>query len=323
MPQNPFTYTHLKKLLPIIGNGLVVISLAFIAVNIWHQQAILKKLLTNLNLALSLSGSILIYALAVSAIAFSWKLILTAFGHRYPFSLISYIYGRSNISKYIPGNLFQYLQRVVLCTEYGLPKKVVLVSIVIELLFVILTAFCLSFIGFNLFYFNQIALLPGFNQLPLVIAMLVGSLTFIAVWTCLPKIKYFSELVVTSHLVWLNIFLFYTCYFILAGLAFLMLIINFQYALTLHSILFAIFMFAFAFAIGIIVPGAPAGIGIRESMIILLFAPSLGKAESLLVAVLFRLVTVLGDVLYMLVSTYWQWVMTMRNSPKPYDYLNG
>ena len=45
-------------------------------------------------------------------------------------------------------------------------------------------------------------------------------------------------------------------------------------------------------------PGAPAGIGVREAVIVVLLSPLVGGSVAALSALLYRLVTVSGDVVF-------------------------
>lgn len=57
-----------------------------------------------------------------------------------------------------------------------------------------------------------------------------------------------------------------------------------------------ILVFAVAWVAGFVVPGAPGGIGIRDSIIVLGLAASLGEGSGLAVALLHRAISVLGDI---------------------------
>jgi uncharacterized membrane protein YbhN (UPF0104 family) len=50
-----------------------------------------------------------------------------------------------------------------------------------------------------------------------------------------------------------------------------------------------------AWLLGFVVPGAPAGLGIREVVMIAMLEPSFGEANALLLALLYRITTVGGD----------------------------
>ncbi|MEM1144761.1 MAG: hypothetical protein AAGI88_19435, partial [Pseudomonadota bacterium] len=56
-------------------------------------------------------------------------------------------------------------------------------------------------------------------------------------------------------------------------------------------------LFAVAWVAGLLTPGAPGGMGVREALMYLLFAPVVGDAVSAGLALTLRIATVAGDVL--------------------------
>ncbi|MEP5730540.1 MAG: lysylphosphatidylglycerol synthase domain-containing protein [Sulfitobacter sp.] len=65
---------------------------------------------------------------------------------------------------------------------------------------------------------------------------------------------------------------------------------------TAPGIVTSTLIFAVAWAVGFVVPGAPGGIGVRDSIIVLGLAVSVGEGSGLAIAILHRGVSVLGDV---------------------------
>ena len=53
-----------------------------------------------------------------------------------------------------------------------------------------------------------------------------------------------------------------------------------------------------AWVVGFVIPGASAGIGVREAAVILLLSPALGAGDAAVVATVYRLVTAGGDALF-------------------------
>jgi hypothetical protein len=53
-----------------------------------------------------------------------------------------------------------------------------------------------------------------------------------------------------------------------------------------------------AWVVGFVIPGASAGIGVREAAVILLLSPALGAGNAAVVATIYRLVTAGGDALF-------------------------
>jgi len=56
-------------------------------------------------------------------------------------------------------------------------------------------------------------------------------------------------------------------------------------------------IFSLSWLAGFLTPGAPAGIGVREAVMIALMEGIIGTSNSLIISVLFRLVTITGDVM--------------------------
>ena len=50
--------------------------------------------------------------------------------------------------------------------------------------------------------------------------------------------------------------------------------------------------------IGFLTPGAPSGIGIREALLVYFLGPELGAAQAIVIAALFRVATISGDLLF-------------------------
>jgi uncharacterized membrane protein YbhN (UPF0104 family) len=53
------------------------------------------------------------------------------------------------------------------------------------------------------------------------------------------------------------------------------------------------------------VPGAPGGLGVREAALVTLLGATLGQSTVLLAAVMFRIITTLGDGLFFFLSALW------------------
>jgi len=55
--------------------------------------------------------------------------------------------------------------------------------------------------------------------------------------------------------------------------------------------------FAIAWVVGFVTPGAPAGIGVREALLMLMLGPGMGTANASLFILALRIATTLGDIL--------------------------
>ncbi|MES9970924.1 MAG: hypothetical protein ABW092_12895, partial [Candidatus Thiodiazotropha sp.] len=105
-----------------------------------------------------------------------------------------------------------------------------------------------------------------------------------------------------SPLLMLPPLIYYGLFFLVSGIA-LAVIGVYGGGLTQDSdYLVVLSAFAIAWSVGFLTPGAPSGIGIREAILILLLSPLAGEANALILALLFRLVTIAGDTLFYFIS---------------------
>jgi len=68
-------------------------------------------------------------------------------------------------------------------------------------------------------------------------------------------------------------------------------------ALTIGSILYAAGLFCAAWIAGMLTPGAPAGLGVREAILVQGLAPLIGQTGAVITTILFRVLTVAADLL--------------------------
>ena len=99
----------------------------------------------------------------------------------------------------------------------------------------------------------------------------------------------------------IKIYLLYFIFFLIAGLL-LVYIVKIFLDLDINITGKLIVIFSIAWVAGFIIPGAPGGIGVREAVIIFFITPIVGEAQSVVVAVALRFVTLLGDVWFFIFS---------------------
>ena len=96
----------------------------------------------------------------------------------------------------------------------------------------------------------------------------------------------------------IKIYLYYFNFFIIIGLLFAVIVNNF-FNIDLLVATKIITIFSIAWLAGFVIPGAPGGIGVREVVLIFFMTPIIGEAESVMVAITLRLVTLFGDLLFL------------------------
>ncbi len=61
-----------------------------------------------------------------------WLLILKRFGHRVPFLPGIFVWSKSLLARYVPGNVLMVVGRVVMIEPYGVPKRISFTSVIYE-----------------------------------------------------------------------------------------------------------------------------------------------------------------------------------------------
>ena len=173
------------------------------------------------------------------------------------------ILGRTQIAKYLPGNVGHHLTRSALAIQSGIPLHVVARTLTME-------AVLLAGTGTGIGLLALPVLRPAWRR-----AVLADALNFVMLGSAL------------------------------AALAFIVA----DPPLTIVPM--AIGAFALSWVAGFLVPGAPAGLGVREGVLVALLSPSVDRALPIVLG--FRLATTLGDFL----SLGLGWALTAEQRPAP------
>lgn len=102
-------------------------------------------------------------------------------------------------------------------------------------------------------------------------------------------------------------FVFYLAFLIFYGLIFFILVrlVDPKGSVAVDQLLPLIGAAVMAWLAGLVTPGAPAGLGVREAVLLLLLSTLLSKGHLELAVVLGRLVTASGDLFFYLATYAW------------------
>jgi glycosyltransferase 2 family protein len=287
---------RLKHYVSFLGSVVVGISLYFIAMQLsLHKSALLTWRPDAKNLSL-LGLSTLVYVLANYLLAFAWICLLRWHRDTTPTaSALIGIYGKSQIAKYMPGNIMHLAGRHILGKAAGMSHKVLTFAAVYEMAGLLSVALLIGLAGLQWHSFGLAALkwLPVLSPI-----LIVAYFIFPLMWL---KLRSDKKMAGQWYRLALPL-LIYFGFFLLAGLALLLLFFNYAETVSLNLAITALTAFAIAWSAGFVTPGSPSGIGIRESMLIILLSPLLGADIAVSLSLLVRLVTVAGDILFMLLT---------------------
>ena len=206
------------------------------------------------------------------------------------------IYGGTQIFKYMPGNIFHFVGRQVEIRQLGIPHLVVANASLIETLNLVFSAMLCVLIFGNKQILDILGSTGFRNEQA---AFLVGTIVIssaIIAWLIYYTRKNGIRISVTAYATTL---LLYAGYFILCGVGFWIILGALQPQSA--SLSHAVIIFSMAWLLGTIMPGASAGIGVREAVILSLGFLFIGSDLSI-AAILLRILTVLADIFLWLVS---------------------
>lgn len=279
--------TSLRRALQWAGSGLALIGLVFVAFRLRSYWFDLDFSRVNSLLWVQFSGLVLIYGAANLLPILAWRNLLIYLGASVTRLAIIRIYGMSQLAKYIPGNIFHLAGRQALGMAAGMSAGILAKSIILDLS-------TMAVAGSLFGWLIMPILLPGFLELAGVL-LLFSSAVFMVV--ILKKTAGYPP-------VWA--FFWHMLFLAISGAVFVALLIlvagvegtSSFFCLTIGGV------YIVAWLIGLLTPGAPAGLGVREMILLLLLEGIIDDVDLLMATLLGRLVTVVGDlVIFMAISS--------------------
>lgn len=258
---------------------LALAGLVFICYRLYHQGISFNFSYFTLKTECILIFLVIVYALANILLASAWRNVLKQFGTSISSALAIKIYGISQLAKYVPGNIFHLAGRQTMGMAQGLSSWALAKSIFWELALLVMAS-C---------FFSLLALPLKWQNISIPITLITFSLASISVITILHRSRYTdSGAALTKQIIFLLISA--TIFSIILST------INSSVDISIFPILCG--GYVLAWLMGLVMPGSPAGMGVREIAIIFLLKGLGAEKDLLLAAVLGRTVTLLGDLLF-------------------------
>lgn len=269
----------LKRTLHWGGSAAAIAGIIFVALRLHDYGAEIDFARFDLTAWSVVAVLALIYGLSNLMLALAWWNLLGQFGACTSRRWAVRAYGISQIAKYVPGNIFHLAGRQAMGMAAGLAGWPLAKSAVWEL--------GLISVAGGLFGLLALPLLP---HMP----VMAGAGIFAAALGIVALLlkRYVGPPVARA-------FGWHAAFLALSGLLFVGLI-----ELLAESgsegllVLPVIGAYVLAWLAGLVTPGAPAGLGVRELVLLFLLNGVVGEADLLFAVVLGRVVTVCGDVLF-------------------------
>lgn len=294
----------MKRILNYLGVALTLTALSFF---VWRMRESASDLPTLSFGRAGVAAIGTLWALQVAVLALSalaWRAILTFVGDN---SLsksrsISILF-RSQLAKYVPGNVAHHISRVLLAKKFGVSAKRLTLSLAIETLWAVGCAAALSTYTLASLLDGHATNLPFLSN-PAFMAIVAGSALLgpvvvfpwiarrLADWlpsTAAPSLVVRFSL--PSALGCVGSYLLSFVFYALAANTIAVVILK----LPALDLVFLTSVSALAWVAGYITPGSPAGIGIRDTVLLLALQPHYGAEAAGTLAILHRLLTASGD----------------------------
>lgn len=271
-----------------VGQLVTIAAIGFLAWELHRQWGDISNWRPGPADIALLTAFAIAYGLAMMLMAYNWVTILHAVvSDTVPTKDGLLSYTKTQIAKYVPSNVLHFVGRHIYLKELGLPHGRLALASVLEIVSlpaaaVIAICVAIPFGGgavFGIWDLNQPLLLL------VLVAFALAATAIIAAWAGQRRLIFPASIVLCRA----------TALMLFQGLIFALIL----YMTSGTFLALAIPVAIFAWLVGFVTPGAPAGVAVREAVIVnLLGAASLGE-DVLIAALLFRAVTTVGDlVLY-------------------------
>lgn len=274
-----------RRLLHGCGSFLALTGIGFVGFRLYSYSLELNVLDITAMGWVFITALSIIYGAANFFLASAWWRLLQHF--QLPASLLQSIriFGISQLAKYVPGNIFHLAGRQALGMAAGVMPGTLIKSMTWELCLLAVAGAQFGWLILPLFTPN----LPE----PISLFVLLGSVALTA--SVLESI--FGRYVVYS-------FLLQSLFMLISGVVFsaLIFILTGGEGLTVWHWLAIGGAYVAAWLVGFVTPGAPAGVGIRELVLLFMLNTIVGEKDLIMAILLGRLVTVGGDFLFFTIA---------------------
>ncbi len=249
---------------------------------------------------INLSLSFLFCVLSIYLNAYAWKYIVRWFGKEFKSNNLVSFYVLTNILKYVPGGIWHFVERFNFIKKISNPQ-IALYSTLIEPYFMLSGSFLLASLGliFSPFYFFLIFPIVFLNRkFIFLILKRLGSLKRKVLEVLrLPNSngKFEERINIISFFPTKALFL--EIGFVLSKFIGFYICLNTFYASNNLNFIFLLVIFSLSWSLGLVVPGAPGGVGVFEACLLLFVGKSIPQNIIFISLVYFRVISTSADLL--------------------------
>ena len=297
---------HIKKskYLKIIGNIVMILSFIYIFRVLYNMS---DEILHIANFGAILIMCIvfpIILSLSICLLGYAWKMNLEFCSKKKSDTLmVLEIFLKSNLCKYLPGNVMQYASRNLYSEKLGVSQIQMAASSVLEILFSIFASLilCISF-SRELFFEMLEKYFFTIDTNILLIAIVIFCIVLLSIIPFLfkKKLLQFENIRSLITVEFFKLTFKYTLIIsLISTLSAITLFFILKYGMNVglgdfYSLLGA---YVVSWLVGYITPGSPGGIGVRESILTLFLSDQYGVNNILVAVLVLRAISILADLL--------------------------
>lgn len=237
----------------------------------------------------SLACSLAAYVAGAASLGASWVLIVRTTSGMSPNGRALYVaHLRSQVAKYLPGNVFHFAYRHAAARREGIGHVSLGAALGLESVLLIAAAASLAL---GVTADPRIARITAWAHWIVLVAPPAALVVCVSIIIALRRRAVTSATRAAPAMI--AAFAIDVLFFVLAAIALRWLCVQPQ------ALPFAAWCgwLSLAWIVGYVTPGAPGGLGLREAVLVLGLAPVVGEAEAMAVALAYRLVTIVADAL--------------------------
>jgi uncharacterized membrane protein YbhN (UPF0104 family) len=275
-----------KQILTLLGTIFAVAGTLFVGIRLNDYRAQLDLSQFKTSTWTTIFVFTCVYGIASNLLALAWRELLIFFGTTQSTAWAIRVYGMTQLAKYVPSNVMHFAGRQAMGMAADIGGWALAKSTIWEL-------GLLAFSG-SLFSILTLPLLvPSIPSPPM-----IGGFLFV-IFVVAMAIRHLLASSVALAFLWQVIFL------IISSVLFVAILYLLYGVQVIAPVQFPLFCGAFivAWLIGLVTPGAPAGIGVREAVILLLLTPLLPESKLLVALIFSRMVTIGGDVVFFFIAS--------------------
>ena len=205
------------------------------------------------------------------------------------------VYLVTNIAKYLPGNIWHFYGRITETKKAGVPVEIAILSVLIEPLLMAAAALGVASFGssqesWSLQFLCFFAVLSIVH--PRILNPVIKYLVKIKLKVKKSDLEPTTELKLERYPI--KPFVGEICFVLLRGSGFLLTMFAFN-SIEFNQILLIFSVFSFAWLLGLVVPGAPGGVGVFEATALALLEPKFSPGIVLSAVAFYRLISILAE----------------------------